>query len=195
MNSNAVDALTRHAGALSRRSLLTIGLALSAGWLGAQATDAKKKRRRKKKRKAGCQPNCSGRTCGTDGCGGFCGACDADQVCHGGACCPPESRGATCAGRCGTWTNNCGQPVDCATCATGQVCLDNGSCAFACTDNNDCDVCSGSACSQPNVEGEQYCTRDLVQPLVVCTRTTDCPPRSHCQDIGPDGVVCVELCN
>jgi hypothetical protein len=179
----------------SRRSLLTSGLALSAGWLGAQATDAKKKRKRKKKRKAGCLPNCSDRTCGPDGCGGSCGDCAAGQVCHGGSCCLPESRGATCAGRCGTWTNNCGQPVDCATCATGQVCLDNGSCAFACTDNNDCDVCSGSACSQPNVEGEQHCTGDLVRPLVVCTRTADCPPRSHCQDIGTDGVVCVDLCD
>ena len=32
-------------------------------------------------RKANCVPNCQGRVCGLDGCGGSCGACGADQQC------------------------------------------------------------------------------------------------------------------
>jgi len=30
-----------------------------------------------------CQPNCLGRTCGTDGCGGSCGTCEEAEVCEG----------------------------------------------------------------------------------------------------------------
>jgi hypothetical protein len=34
-----------------------------------------------------CVPNCSGRVCGDDGCGGSCGTCAANQVCRvDGAC-------------------------------------------------------------------------------------------------------------
>jgi hypothetical protein len=177
----------------SRRSLVGGALAALAGVLAAADADARKKRK-KKRRKGGCRPNCADRACGSDGCGGSCGGCGATQVCHGGACCLPESRGAACAGRCGTRTNNCGQPVACATCAGGRVCLGNGSCAIACTDNNDCDACGGGACPDAtNVEGERHCTGGLVQPITTCTGTVDCPPGSHCTDMGGGGV-CEELC-
>ncbi|MFH1531886.1 MAG: Ig-like domain-containing protein, partial [Pseudomonadota bacterium] len=33
-----------------------------------------------------CVSDCEGKTCGSDGCGGTCGACDEDSVCFGGAC-------------------------------------------------------------------------------------------------------------
>jgi uncharacterized protein (TIGR02145 family) len=32
----------------------------------------------------GCTPNCSGKDCGTDGCGGSCGTCTSPQTCGGG---------------------------------------------------------------------------------------------------------------
>jgi len=39
-------------------------------------------------RAEGCAPSCAGRTCGSDGCGGSCGACGADERCDAGACVP-----------------------------------------------------------------------------------------------------------
>ena len=33
-----------------------------------------------------CTPNCEGKECGYDGCGGTCGACDGGTVCHAGSC-------------------------------------------------------------------------------------------------------------
>src|SRR4051812_6966081 len=36
--------------------------------------------------------------------------------------CTPESDAKTCAGRCGTIPNNCGQPVDCGSCACAAAC-------------------------------------------------------------------------
>ena len=36
-----------------------------------------------------CQPECEGKTCGPDGCGGECGQCEPGQVCINGVCPPP----------------------------------------------------------------------------------------------------------
>jgi hypothetical protein len=83
MNSNAVDALTRHAGALSRRSLLNSGLALSAAWLGAPAMDAKKKRKNKRKKK---HHKGHGPTCGKAGDQPVKGTCCAGSVAVSGVC-------------------------------------------------------------------------------------------------------------
>ena len=184
----------------SRRDILRglAGAGVSVGSLRlADAASAKNKKTGKKKTKKNdtqqrCTPNCAERTCGNDGCGGSCGACGISQVCHGGTCCVPESRSATCAGRCGTWTNNCGQRIACATCPTGQQCLSNGSCAIVCDDNADCTgACNG--CSNASLEGERHCIVGLLLPIERCTSTTDCPPGSHCQDIG-NGGACIELC-
>jgi hypothetical protein len=194
MDHEHFDALARDIASVSRRAafgVIAAGLAALAGPGIASEVEARK--RGKKKRKGRCQPNCDDRTCGSDGCGGSCGACNAGQVCAGGTCCQPESRGATCASRCGTRLNTCGRPVACATCPAGQVCLSNGSCAIACTNNNDCDACGGGACADlPNIEGERHCTNDLVQPITTCAATFDCPPGSTCKDMGGGGV-CVDL--
>ena len=42
-----------------------------------------------------CEPACDGLDCGDDGCGGFCGECEAGEACKLGVCkppptCPPE---------------------------------------------------------------------------------------------------------
>jgi hypothetical protein len=203
MDHNRFEGLARALGAaVSRRSL---GRGLAGGGLavlGPIRADAKKKRRKKKKttqttsppppasQQASCTPNCAERTCGSDGCGGSCGTCGANQVCQGGTCCLPESRSATCAGRCGTWTNTCGQPVVCSTCPAGQQCLSNGSCAIVCDDNADCT--GGNGCSNPSVEGARHCITQTLLPLVPCPSTADCPPGSHCQDIGFGGI-CIGL--
>jgi hypothetical protein len=192
MDHDRFDALARDIAGVSRRAVsgvLAASLAALAGPRFVTEVEVGARKRRRKKRKGRCRPNCTERTCGSDGCSGSCGTCSAGQVCAGGTCCQPESRSATCAGRCGTWRNTCGRPVECATCAAGQVCLSNGSCAIACTDGE----CGACGCSNPDVEGVRHCISGPLQPYVTCIATADCPPQSHCQDIGFGGV-CIELC-
>jgi hypothetical protein len=222
MNQTSFDAITRTLTRTPRRDVLRglIGASLGLG-LGAlrlpSSIDAKKNSHKKhaKKRKqkkqdqnqnppgdtpspppAGCTPACGNRTCGDDGCGGSCGTCGADHRCQDGTClCTPESPASTCAGRCGTWTSNCGQPITCPTCPPGHHCLSNGSCAIACTDDTFCPAVCGDfpSCGNPNTEGAKHCITDYVSPLTACTTTADCPLGSHCQpQIG--AAVCVRIC-
>ncbi len=70
-----------------------------------------------------CVPDCSGRVCGSDGCGGSCGTCKANEVCQGGAClCVPNCTGRDCG------PDGCGGTCK-PGCATGVPCLDTGKCA------------------------------------------------------------------
>jgi hypothetical protein len=196
MDQHHVTTWTRSVRSVPSRRDVLRGLAAAALGFGALRLPdtAAAKKKRKKTKKQTCRPNCVDRTCGNDGCDGSCGACASDQACHGGICCVPDSRGDTCAGRCGTRTNNCGQPVVCTTCAAGQKCLSNGSCAIVCTDNVDCpSTCDG--CSNPSVEGERHCIAGLLVPQVLCTSTTDCPPGAHCQELAPGVAVCISVCH
>ncbi|MGI9020519.1 MAG: hypothetical protein ACR2G3_07410 [Solirubrobacterales bacterium] len=62
-----------------------------------------------------CTPNCAGKECGDDGCGGSCGSCGSGQVCQSGQCqCAPS-----CApGACGM-NDGCGGTC---LCGAGEVC-------------------------------------------------------------------------
>lgn len=71
------------------------GLSLAALATGAEhgGTDVdaknskkKKRRRRKKRKKNKCNPDCTGKTCGSNGCGGDCGTCAGTEACLAGAC-------------------------------------------------------------------------------------------------------------
>ena len=63
-----------------------------------------------------CEPQCDGKQCGDDGCGGTCGACAAGTACSVDQCVPCE---ASCLGHmCGP--DGCGG--DCGACGEGQVC-------------------------------------------------------------------------
>jgi hypothetical protein len=70
-----------------------------------------------------CQPDCTGRSCGPDGCGGECGSCSEPSFCStGGQCepCVPD-----CAGRaCGD--DSCSG--SCGACGAGEVCAANRTC-------------------------------------------------------------------
>jgi len=83
------------------------------------------------------QPDCDGRECGDDGCGGSCGTCSPGLVCtDDGACVACE---ANCTGReCGD--DGCGG--SCGTCGADETCQ-SGRCEEA-TDN-----CTGDDCSTP----------------------------------------------
>jgi hypothetical protein len=66
-----------------------------------------------------CLPNCAGKMCGEDGCGGSCGTCGKGDQCLAGVCEPLSPCIPDCAGRtCGD--DGCGG--SCGSCADGQVC-------------------------------------------------------------------------
>lgn len=71
-----------------------------------------------------CTPDCTGKTCGDDGCGNVCGTCtgtdfcDTSQVCQP---CVPDCEGKACGDD--TCGGTCGTP-----CATGEVCTADREC-------------------------------------------------------------------
>lgn len=114
-----------------------------------------------------CVPDCSGKQCGDDGCGGTCGTCPAGEHCSSGACvpdCVPNCEGRECGddgcggvcgfcpqGKvCGAWDDVWGLCVDppCTPDCTGRECRDGG-----CPDQPDAcgtcgagEVCEGGTC-------------------------------------------------
>lgn len=111
-----------------------------------------------------CTPNCSGRVCGDDGCGGSCGTCpDPYSTCNSnGQCdaCVPNCHGRACGddgcgGTCGTCSggdscNGSGQCVPCIPDCTGRTCGDNG-CGGSCGDCSGGAICNvHGTCSLPS---------------------------------------------
>jgi hypothetical protein len=91
-----------------------------------------------------CVPQCQGKSCGNDGCGGTCGTCPNGESCNAGTCqriCQPV--GSTC-------TSN----LDC--CDSNATCVDFGSggvCTDSCTANSQC----GGGCCHTTNAGNQVC--------------------------------------
>ncbi|MFH1801642.1 MAG: hypothetical protein ABH804_02295 [archaeon] len=70
----------------------------------------------------GCNPNCEGKECGEDGCGGLCGLCTEGSTCQDGICstepCTPD-----CGDReCGNAPNGCDI---CGVCESDSLCIDS----------------------------------------------------------------------
>jgi len=78
----------------------------------------------------GCVPDCTGKKCGDNGCGGSCGSCTgAVETCTNGICVPenciPETLAETCGSSvCGTKINNCGEEKNCGSCEGTDICKD-----------------------------------------------------------------------
>jgi hypothetical protein len=86
----------------------------------------------------GCTRQCSGRSCGDDGCGGSCGSCGAGQTC--------DSSGACAAAGLGAPGSACQASADCdsSQCSTASTCVDwndgNGSiCSCECSWGTECE--------------------------------------------------------
>jgi hypothetical protein len=65
-----------------------------------------------------CRPDCSGRDCGADGCGGSCGVCESGESCVGDRCLAPDDCGynpaRSCQGKCGyNYSGHCACTSDC----------------------------------------------------------------------------------
>ncbi len=103
-----------------------------------------------------CQPDCEGRVCGPDGCGGSCGECDEAEVCleETGLCCAPDCADRTCG------DDGCGG--SCGVCADDETCIDWGdatSCQVECdpqdvfcADNSLCIEAPGTGVCVPGAE-------------------------------------------
>ena len=86
-----------------------------------------------------CVPNCTGKLCGDDGCGGECGACPDGQRLRedgSGCTCTPDCGGTQCG------DDGCGG--SCGGCGTQGVCTEDGSCL--CVPDCDGKVCGDDGC-------------------------------------------------
>lgn len=105
-----------------------------------------------------CAPQCSGKNCGSDGCGGTCGSCSgANATCNNGVCQCTPTPGCTGGGNVGNVCaadDGCGGPCTCDT-QNGESCGSNGKCChlsnWFCSSNADC--CDGNCLLGPNVCG------------------------------------------
>lgn len=137
--------------------------------------------------------------------------CTLPQTCGGGGTahvcgCTPEDTATTCVGKCGAQTNNCGQPVDCGTCCTGN----GGDCAAG----SDCcsGICQGGTCvatvagtclSTDNFcaggnglcgNGQCYCTHNELGESLCTTAPMCFTDVSTCDDCHARGMICVSGC-
>lgn len=138
-----------------------------------------------------CVPACSGKNCGSDGCGGDCGTCIGGMVCNSGKCENPEEEidlseeekctPKTCSGlkkSCGSYSDGCGKQLSCGSCSGGEVCQD-GKCVSTCKPKScsemkmSCGSYSDGCGGQVNCggcSGGQYCVNGSCQS--VCETTT-----------------------
>jgi hypothetical protein len=119
-----------------------------------------------------CVPQCSGKGCGPDGCGGSCGTCDSTQLCSSaGQCvCKPQCTGKVCG------PDGCGGT--CGACGTQSACNSSGQCV--CVPN-----CSGRVCGTDGCGGS--CGTCAVGKLCSAGACVNCTPQCSGKACGPDG--------
>lgn len=129
-----------------------------------------------------CVPQCQGKRCGDNGCGGFCGLCPAGEMCVDGQCgCDSSCEGKECG------NNGCGDP--CGECSgAGRVCDPAGRCCTpSCAGKNCGDDGCGGSCG--NCTGAQVCIQGqcgVDSGLGCIIRTQSCSGDGECG--GPPNV-------
>jgi len=112
-----------------------------------------------------CTPDCDGKACGDNGCGGLCGVCDSGLVCdHTFTCaepCVPDCDDKACG------DDGCGGL--CGTCDGGLVCDHTFTCLEPCVPN-----CEGQCCGDDGCGGlcASPCGGDLHCDPISCQCTT-----------------------
>lgn len=122
-----------------------------------------------------CTPQCAGKQCGSDGCGGTCGTCASGQTCSlsSQCACTPSCTGKQCG------PDGCGGV--CGQCAGGEVCSAAGACT--CSPNCAGRVCGSDGCGGtcgPGCPTGQSCNNGLG----ACVMGVDPCEGLQC---GPDG--------
>ena len=113
-----------------------------------------------------CVPDCAGRECGDDGCGGNCGTCEAGDDCCAGVCgaCPTGCDGKTC--------GDDGLGGSCGACDSREVCA-----ADHCTGESVGTCLAYQECSAACPAGSATCLAD-------CKRVPDAPSRRNVAELG-----------
>ena len=156
-----------------------------------------------------CEPQCDGKDCGDDGCGGICGLCATDGFCCVDTCCP---MGSSCNdGACGC-VPDCDDRVcggdgcdgSCGQCDDGFMCAPSPTgtmCKFDCPKHCDgrcgqvgqctCDQCpQGQICQESVCKPEDLCA-SIECPEKTCANGVCHPGTGVCQyTIMPDGSEC-----
>ena len=121
----------------------------------------------------GCEPNCWGKECGDDGCGGSCGTCPAWTVCMNNLCYaedPPDCEGKECGPD--------GIGGSCGECAWGEVCQ-MGQCVPQGGGNDGCMAwefpgCEGCTCQECVCNMDPYCCDTQWDNICVDECQIDC---------------------
>lgn len=118
-----------------------------------------------------CQPNCTGKECGSDGCGGSCGICSGGYYCDSfGKCksnCVPSCAGKECG------SDGCGG--SCGTCQIGYKCK-NGKCEYVCQPDCNGKECGPDGCGSiclPGCSAGTSCNSEG-KCIPYCVSDTDC---------------------
>jgi uncharacterized protein (TIGR03382 family) len=131
-----------------------------------------------------CIPDCQGKACGYNGCGGSCGTCPVTQSCD-----PTDGQ---CYASCTPWcddldyecgTDGCGNNNGCGTCLPGQQCLQgqcSGSCIPQCTNKS----CGPDSCEIGNMCG--WCNADMFCVEGQCVTASECV--SNCTMVTDTGL-------
>lgn len=125
---------------------------------------------------ADCIPNCAGKECGSDGCGGLCGSCLGDdkgsKCLASGICgctseihCHPDQYCSTWQSRCITKTTSCTPGSKCGT--------------YTCSGGGTCDlICGVSGVCPSSCECDDLCEG------VICGLCKECNPATgHCENV------------
>ena len=148
-----------------------------------------------------CTPNCTGKTCGDDGCGGTCGTCSTGQTCNPGGTCMAGG-GGTCAHPiCSTGAKLAASCDTCAAqiCAADSFCCNNswdakcvGEVASVCHQTCGGGSCAHSVCST----GAKLAASCDACATAICNEDTFCCISTwDAQCVGEVASICDESCN
>jgi hypothetical protein len=155
-----------------------------------------------------CTPQCTGKECGDDGCGGSCGTCGTGQTCGGGTCTGGGSGGSG-GGTCDHPICSTGTELDgsCDPCAT-EVCAADSYCCATAWDSicvgevtsvchESCTGGGGSTCSHAICTTGKKLTKtcDTCAGDICAVDTYCCTTKWDSTCVSEVGSVCGESCN
>jgi len=154
-----------------------------------------------------CAPDCMGKQCGDDGCGGTCGTCIADEKCVGGSClecqtnadCTKEGEvcsggecipsGPACGdGECNGEETMCDCPDDCGTC---PGCCDA---AGVCKGGDELDACGKNGADCDACNADEACDDGECQETQTECGDGDCGEEENCYACPDDCGECTGDC-
>jgi hypothetical protein len=135
-----------------------------------------------------CTPDCTGKVCGDDGCGGTCGAdCASGESCSNGQCVD------CCAGKeCGVV--NCGSDtIECGTCTGAETCGLDNTCGIPGLPNGS--FCGITAECQPNIPNPQDPSEEIANPEYPGCTSDQCDSDFCLSDFAPGEAVWIDACS